>query len=453
MIANARIEAKPYPSYKRSGVSWTGDVPEHWEIRRLGDSAERCINGTWGEEPDGVNDLACIRVADFDRKQWKVGLEKLTMRAVTPQERPRRLLKPGDLLLEKSGGGDNQLVGVVVLYDHDFNAVTSNFVGKLEVRDGYHPKYLTYLHATLYALEINKRSIKQTTGIQNIDAYAYLSESVAYPPFEEQDAIVRYLDDVDQRIRAYVSAKERLIALLEEMKQAVIQQAVTQGLDPNVKLKPSGVEWLGNVPEHWDVVQLGRIGSFSKGSGGTKDDEVPNGIPCIRYGDLYTTHKYFVDQTRSFIPEEKLDQYTSVKKGDVLFPTTGETIEEIGKSAVNLMDTPVYCGGDLIIFRPSVPMDPKFSGYLLDTPISQDQKSRMGRGVSIMHIYSNQLKYLWLSLPTIEEQKAIAEHLDRTTANIQAGMDHARRQVKLMEEYRTRLIADAVTGKIDLRSA
>ena len=105
MIANARIEAKPYPSYKRSGVPWTGDVPEHWEIRRLGDSAERCINGTWGEEPDGVNDLACIRVADFDRKQWKVGLEKLTTRAVTPQERPRRLLKPGDLLLEKSGGG------------------------------------------------------------------------------------------------------------------------------------------------------------------------------------------------------------------------------------------------------------------------------------------------------------------------------------------------------------
>ena len=259
MIANARIDAKPYPSYKGSGVSWTGDVPEHWEIRRLGDSAERCINGTWGEEPDGVNDLACIRVADFDRKQWKVGLEKLTMRAITPRERSRRFLKPGDLLLEKSGGGDNQLVGVVVLYDHDLNAVTSNFVGKLEVRDGYHPKYLTYLHATLYALEINKRSIKQTTGIQNIDAYAYLSESVAYPPSEEQDAIVRYLDDADHRIRAYVSAKEQLIALLEEERQAVIHQAVTRGLDPNVKLKPSGVEWLGDVPEHWEMRRAKRL--------------------------------------------------------------------------------------------------------------------------------------------------------------------------------------------------
>ena len=132
---------------------------------------------------------------------------------------------------------------------------------------------------------------------------------------DEQLAIVRYLDDADQRIRAYVSAKERLIALLEEERQAVIHQAVTKGLDPNVRLKPSGVEWLGDVPEHWEVVQLGRIGSFSKGSGGTKDDEVPKGIPCIRYGDLYTTHKFFVDHTRSFIPKEKLEPVHAHQKG------------------------------------------------------------------------------------------------------------------------------------------
>ena len=270
---------------------------------------------------------------------------------------------------------------------------------------------------------------------------------------DEQTAIARYLDDADQRIRAYVGAKERLIALLEEERQAVIHQAVTQGLDPNVRLKPSGTEWLGDVPEHWEVVQLGRIGSFSKGSGGTKDDEVPIGIPCIRYGDLYTTHKFFIDHTRSFIPEEKLDKYTPIKKGDVLFPASGETIEEIGKSAVNLLDAPVYCGSDLIIFRPSLPMDPKFSGYVLDTPISQDQKSRMGRGVSIMHVYSNQLKYLWLAFPPTEEQEAVAEHIDRVASDIAAAMDRARRQIDLMEEYRTRLIADVVTGKMDVRES
>ena len=268
---------------------------------------------------------------------------------------------------------------------------------------------------------------------------------------EEQAAIVRYLDDADQRIREYVSAKERLIVLLEEERQAVIHQAVTKGLDPNVKLKPSGVEWLGDVPEHWQVIQLARIGSFSKGSGGTKDDEVPRGIPCVRYGDLYTTHKYFVNQTRSYIAEEKLDQYTPIRRGDVLFPTSGETIEEIGKSAVNLIEPPVYCGGDLIIFRPTMPLNPKFSGYLLDSSISQDQKSRMGRGVSIMHIYSNQLKYLWMGLPPIDEQETIGRYLDKATAEINLAVDRTRRQIELMEEYRTRLIADVVTGKIDVR--
>ena len=130
--------------------------------------------------------------------------------------------------------------------------------------------------------------------------------------------------------------------------------------------QPSSVEWLGDVPSHWAVVQLGRIGAFSKGSGGTKEDEVSDGVPCVRYGDLYTTHKYFVSQTRSYVSPKKGSTYTQIKRGDVLFPASGETIEEIGKFAVNLMDTQVLCGGDLIIFRPTIPMESKFAGYALD---------------------------------------------------------------------------------------
>ena len=140
-----------------------------------------------------------------------------------------------------------------MLYDHDFQAVCSNFVGRMVLRESYDPTYQTYLHATLYAIGVNKRSIKQTTGIQNIDASSYLSELVGVPPLPEQAAIVRYLDYVDRRIRRYVAAKRKLIALLEEEKQAIINQAVTRGLDPNARLKPSGVEWLGDVPVHWEV--------------------------------------------------------------------------------------------------------------------------------------------------------------------------------------------------------
>ena len=117
---------------------------------------------------------------------------------------------------------------------------------------------------------------------------------------------------------------------------------------------------------------------------------------------------------------------------------------------MNLIEAPVYCGGDLIIFRPTAPLNPKFSGYLLDSSISQDQKSRMGRGVSIMHIYSNQLKYLWMGLPPVNEQETIGSYLDRATTDINLAIDRARRQIELMEEYRAQLIADVVTGKLDV---
>ena len=147
-------------------------------------------------------------------------------------------------------------------------------------------------------------------------------------------------------------------------------------IKPYPAYKPSGIPWLRDVPDHRDIVQLGRIGVFSKGSGGTKEDEVPSGIPCVRYGDIYTTHKHFISQTRSYITPAKAVNYTKIQRGDILFPASGETIEEIGKSAVNIMDAPVYCGGDLIIFRPTTPIDPRFAGYALDAPCSQDQKSR-----------------------------------------------------------------------------
>ena len=248
-------------------------------------------------------------------------------------------------------------------------------------------------------------------------------------------------------------AKRKLIALLEEEKQAIINRAVTRGLDSNVRLKPSGVEWLGDVPEHWEVVQLGRIGKFSKGTGGTKEDEVSEGIPCVRYGDLYMSHKYFIRNSRAFVTEEKAPNYTPIKYGDILFAGSGETIEEIGKSAVNLVASQICCGGDAIIFRPEAEINATFSGYAIDCPQAQYQKSRMGRGITIMHIYSSQLKNLWIVLPPLSEQTAIVEYLDKATADIDNAIARARRQVELLEEYRTRLIADVVTGKLDVRAA
>lgn len=151
---------KPYPVYKDAGVSWLGDVPEWWDIRRLSDSVAACVNGIWGTDPDGQNDLTCVRVADFDRQRLRVRLNRPTTRAIAVSERKRRILRRGDLLLEKSGGGDLQPVGVVVMYDHDTPAVCSNFVAKMSIAAGFCSQYLTYLHSHLYSIRLNMRSIK-----------------------------------------------------------------------------------------------------------------------------------------------------------------------------------------------------------------------------------------------------------------------------------------------------
>ena len=224
---------------------------------------------------------------------------------------------------------------------------------------------------------------------------------------------------------------------------------MNQNLRPYPSYKPTGLRWLGDVPTHWEVVQLGRIGNFSKGFGGTKDDELPNGLPCVRYGDIYTTHTHFIRQTRSYVSPAKAGDYTPINRGDVLFPTSGETIEDIGKSAVNLMDTQVVCGGDLIIFRPTVPVDPKFTGYALDCQSSQNQKSLMGRGITIMHIYSSQLKYFWLTLPSLPEQAAIVRYLDETDEKIHAYIGAKQRLIALLEEQRQAVIHKAVTRGLD----
>ena len=235
-------------------------------------------------------------------------------------------------------------------------------------------------------------------------------------------------------------------------------------LRPYPTRKDSGVDGLGEVPTHWDVRRLGQIGSLFKGSGGTKDDAVPDGVPCVRYGDLYTHHEFFVRKAKSCVPEEHAARYTEIRYGDVLFAGSGETIDEIGKSAVNLIRGPACCGGDVIVFRPHVQARAAFLGYATDCANAAHQKARMGRGFTVMHIYRSDLKYLYIAVPPLAEQAAIVRFLDHVDRRIRRYLRAMRRLVgaaasqtgrgtSLVDEYRTRLIADVVTGKLDVRAA
>jgi type I restriction enzyme, S subunit len=213
---------------KDSGVAWIGKVPAHWRIDRLKSTVTSCVNGVWGEEPDGINDVVCIRVADFDRSRNRIADNvDYTYRAIQENQRTAKAVIVGDLLLEKSGGGERQPVGAVMLFDHRFDAVCSNFVARMKVHARENSEYLCYLHSALYAIRLNVRSIKQNTGIQNLDSTAYLDELVALPPYCEQQAIADYLDNATAEIDRIVETINRQVTKLKELRKALINDVVT----------------------------------------------------------------------------------------------------------------------------------------------------------------------------------------------------------------------------------
>ncbi len=216
---------------KDSGIEWLDKIPAHWEVKRLGGTVIGCQNGVWGAEADEVHDIICVRVVDFNRVQFRVRLDVPTMRSIKPRIIETRRLKEHDLLLEKSGGGDKQPVGAVVMYDHSAPAVCSNFIARMPVAEGHCPRYITYLHAALYAAGINVRSIKQSTGIQNLDSNHYLTELVALPDLREQSEIAVFLDSETAKIDGLVAKVRQAIDLLKEYRVALISAAVTGKID------------------------------------------------------------------------------------------------------------------------------------------------------------------------------------------------------------------------------
>ena len=438
-----------YPAYKDSGVEWLGGIPAHWEVRRLGATVTGCQNGVWGEEADEVHDLICVRVADFDRTQFRVRLDEPTMRSIDPRIAQTRRLKENDLLLEKSGGGDNQPVGTVVIYDHREPAVCSNFVARMPVADGYHPRYLTYLHSALYAARINVRSIKQSTGIQNLDSERYLNESIGLPRVKEQHAIAAFLDGATTKIDGLVERKERLIELLQEKRTALITRAVTRGLDPNAPMKDSGVGWLGEIPSHWRVGKLKHACKrvFVGIAEAATFAYVDQGVPMLRSTDV-RANRVRTDDIRH-IDIAFADRLSSkqLRTDDIVTVRTGN-------AGVSAVVPPAYDRGQcftLVVSRPTITNDSRYFCYWLNARTGRNQFKVEGMGTAQVNISVPIVQNALVYIPPPEEQRAITTFLDSETAKIDALIATIRQAIHHLKEFRTALISAAVTGKIDVR--
>ena len=212
---------------KNSGIEWLGKIPQDWKIKRLRYYFNLHSSGVWGEEQkDNNNDMVCVRVADFDFDRFSIKKDNLTIRNI-PSSKFSKILENGDILLEKSGGGEKQPVGRAVKFNLGKKAVCSNFIERLEINNNYSPSYVSYLLGCLYFRSLNVRSIRQTTGIQNLDMYSYFCEGVPFPFLKMQQTIANFLDQKTAKIDVLVGKIGNQIEKLQEYRQALISNVVT----------------------------------------------------------------------------------------------------------------------------------------------------------------------------------------------------------------------------------
>ena len=430
------INLKPYPHYKLSGVEWLGNVPAHWSIERakwLFQKMDRSVR-----EEDEV--VTCFRdgVVTLRKNRRVLGFTE-SLKEIGYQG-----IRRGDLVIHAM----DAFAGAIGVADADGKGTPVYSVCKPEPKvNAYFYAYILREMARNQWIQALAKGIRERSSDFRYTEFAL--QPVPVPPLSEQTAIVRYLDQADECIRRYVSSRERLIELLEEYRQAVIHHAVTHGLDPNVRLKPSGVEWLGDVPAHWDVRRLRNVGEAIIGLTYAPQDVVgeEDGILVLRASNISKGQITYGDNVfvRCSVPDRLITQV-----GDILICSRSGSRALIGKNArIDSSSSGVTFGAFMTIFRCA---NNEYLHYVFNSKLFEYQSGAFLTS-TINQLTLGMLYSIKIPLPPLPEQKRIIHYLDKATADIDAAIDRAWREIELLGEYRTRLIADVVTGKVDVREA
>ncbi len=441
---------KPYPKYINTGIEWIGEIPKHWNVTKLKRILVSQTNGIWGDKKKGnEDDLAVIRVADFDYDKFKINYSDLTYRNIDKNKARERLLKKCDIVIEKSGGGEKTPVGRAVVFNENLKAVTSNFLAKITLKEDVDSEFVVYQLSDLYEKSVNLKSIKQTTGIQNLDFENYSLEEISLPTFEEQKKIGRFLTYKLSVIEKLISKNNQLIKLLEEKKQTKINQTVTKGLNLNAKMKDSGIGWVGEIPEHWSFGKLSYFAKVQNGStpSKTKNEYWNNGtIPWISSSKV---NDGVVDQ-----PSELISKKAFEESSLCMIPRNSVIVGMIGQGKTrgmcSILDIDTTINQNLASITPlSSTLMGKYLYYFF---VSSYKGIRsMGRGANQKALNCEIVSSIKLTIPPKKEQEIIVDYLNRYVSISDKTVKLLTMKNHLLKEYRQALISNAVTGKIDVR--
>jgi len=425
-------DLKRYPAMKDSGVPWLGDVPEHWRLERakwLFHKVNRPVR-----EDDQV--VTCFRDGVVTlRKNRRVRGFTESLKEIGYQG-----IRRGDLVIHAM----DAFAGAVGVAHSDGKGTPVYSV--CEPEPGTNAHFYAFLvremARSLWIASLAKGIRERSTDFR-FDGFA--SQDVPAPPLPEQSAIVRFLDHADRRIRRYIRAEQKLIKLLEEQKQAIIHHAVTRGIDPNVRLKASGVEWLGDVPEHWEVLPAKHF--FRE-----VDERSVTGTEELLSVSHITGVTPRSQKNITMFMAQSYAGHKLCKEGDLVINTMWAWMAALGVARQTGIVSPSYA-----VYRPirRGAFHPTFIDNLLRTkPYVAEYVCRStGIRSSRLRLYPEQFLRILLMHPSLEEQQSILDVIANATRKLECAIHSAQREISLLREYRTRLIADVVTGKIDVRAA
>ncbi len=434
-----------YEKYKDSGFDWIGEIPEHWKAKKLKYLAFANPSNIDKKSKKEEQEVFLCNYVDVYKNDFIRSGMKFMKATASDSQIEKFILKKGDVIATKDSETPDD-IGVPALVIEDFNDVVCGYhlthIKPFDINGDFLFRFFQTQYLKSY-FEVSANGVtRYGLGVDKIN-----SAFVIEPSYKEQTAIANYLDCKTAEIDELINQKEQLLELYEEEKTAIINQAVTKGINPDAPMKDSGIDWLGEIPEHWELKRVATFGSFSKGKGIPRSELKDDGYPAILYGDIYTKYNVKAEIIQNHINEETTKTSVEIKKGDLLFTGSGETAEDIGKCITYLGDETVYAGGDVIILRQKK-HNSLFLSYSLNSNASIYQKASMAKGQIIIHIYASNLREIVLPIPNNEEQTAIVQHIETEISRINTKVQKTKKLIDLLGEYKQSLISEVVTGKV-----
>jgi type I restriction enzyme S subunit len=442
---------KPYPKYKDSGIQWIGEIPEGWEVRKISSFGFFSSSGIDKKTEPDESLVKMVNYTDIYGNDFLVIDSKRELMTVScPKEKITFCnLKKGDIVFTPSSETEEDIGLSAVILENLKNTVFSYHVIRFRPIIKINLLYKKYIGNNHFVLSQFSRTCKGTTR-QILTHNDFKGILIVLPPIEDQTAIANFLDKKTAKIDVLIEKDKKLIELLKEKRTALINHVVTKGLDPNVKLKDSGVEWIGEIPEGWKVKKLKTISKIVLGKMLTNEDKGNYLLkPYLRAQNIFWENVDVSDIKEMWFSPTEIKIYR-LSKNDLLVSEGGE----VGRTAIwseEIDECYIQNSVHKVTILPE--HNPRYLLYVFETFGLLGYFESIVNRVSIGHLTREKLKEVNCIVPPLSDQTAISNFLDKNTAKIDKTIKLIEQKVNLLQEYKKSLIHYVVTGKVDVRKS